>query len=147
MSICYADPCYQHHLALNGTYSGLTSYAVVVTYTTHNPPAAIVAERIRQVCRQRRCAGTLAPLQSSRRSVLLAAPPTFWDQPLSDGQHRLAGGFAAFEIAVSLGGIAQRIGLVDRDFDRTALDYLEQFAGRSQQILAGRGVGVQGRPS
>ncbi len=62
MLICYADGV-TNTISLNGTYSGLTSYAVVVTYTTPQSPAAIVAERTRQVAAAG-ARGKRAPLQS-----------------------------------------------------------------------------------
>ena len=46
---------------------------------------------------------------------------------------------------MGLGCVAQLVGLVDRELDGAVLHDLEQLARRRQQILAPRGIGVEGR--
>src|ERR1700733_6540243 len=56
-----------------------------------------------------------------------------------------AGGAAAFEIAVSLGGVCEGIFLVDRDLDGAALSHFEQMVGDGEQVGALGVVSVQRR--
>jgi len=60
-------------------------------------------------------------------------------------QDRRPGGGAPFQIAMRFDRIAQRVFLIDRDFDRSLADDIEQIVGDCKQILALGGIGVERR--
>jgi hypothetical protein len=61
-------------------------------------------------------------------------------------KHGRSRSFPAFEIAMRPGGLAQRVGLVDRDFYGSALDHFEELSGGRQKVFSARRVGVQSWP-
>src|SRR5260221_10037415 len=63
----------------------------------------------------------------------------------SDQKNRRSRGLARSQIGVRLGGVLQRIGLIDRDLDRAGEHHVEQLFRHGNQILALGGIGVQRR--
>src|SRR6185312_3350390 len=61
-------------------------------------------------------------------------------------EDRRAGGAAAFQIPMCLGGVLERIFLVHGDLHSAGTDDLEQIARRHQQILALGGIVIERRP-
>src|SRR5580704_17776679 len=55
---------------------------------------------------------------------------------LSRNENARSGGDAALEIAVRLGGVLERVALIDRDLHLAARHGAEQVVGDRQQILA-----------
>ncbi len=45
-----------------------------------------------------------------------------------DGEHEFAGGFAAFEVAMGIGGLCQRIGAVDAQLELARIDPAQHVA-------------------
>src|ERR1017187_3650981 len=62
------------------------------------------------------------------------------------GEHELAGGLAAFQIAVSLGGVGQRIGAADAQAQFAGGNPAEHVAGAPEQFGAGQQVVWQAGP-
>ena len=56
-------------------------------------------------------------------------------------QHRRCGGAPAFEVAMGLDSIAQRVAVVDLDLDLAALHHVEQVIG-ARQHREGSGLGL-----
>ena len=68
-----------------------------------------------------------------------------WSKGLLDKQHQFAGGFAAFEGAMGLGGFLQRVGAVDAQLELPGGHPAQHVARAPEQFVACEGVMPQAR--
>src|SRR3712207_5532 len=79
-------------------------------------------------------------------SCLRSRGPRLASPPLLRDEDEFAGGLAAFEVAVGLGGVGERVGTPDADVEVALPDPGEEALGAPHEFLAGRCVVGEGRP-